>query len=194
MVDSPDYPVVPKRRQQTFLSPSLDLRYDSGDEQAPEWLQVRPVFGFDDWRELFLQELALHGKMTIACLKAGLPITRLRAYLDRARSQGVDPEFVEGVEIARSLAKEHLELSLMQRAHGGDTLAAIFLLKAMDPETYVHAVKVDKRVESNTRIRVEITAPQLDYREAVRALAPPEVIEAESRPLPSSAYDLERGT
>lgn len=184
-------PVAKRDSGPVYHGPITELRYEPERELAPDWLRIRPVFGFDDWRELFLQELALHSKMTHACLAAGIPVSRLQQYLQRARNQGIDPEFVEAVEIARTMAKEHLEISLLERAHAGDTIAAHILLKAMDPETYVHALKIDKKVESSSRVRVEITAPQLNYREAIQALAPPEVIEAESRPLPSSAYDLE---
>lgn len=161
------------------------LRYAQDDEQAPDWRRIRPIFGFADWREEFLQEYALHGKLTHVCLQLGLKVTRVQAYIRRCKDDGIDDEFLECLEIAKTFAKEHLEISMLQRAHGGDTFAGIFLLKAMDPATYVHPMQVNQKIEKNQRIEIDIRATGLDYREAIAALAPG-IIEGEATELPSS--------
>lgn len=157
--------------------------YDENAEKGPLWRRVRPQFGFSDWREPFLQQVALHQKLASACLETGLKFTEVKSYLQRCRADGIDDAFLECYEIARQLAQEHLEMSMLQRAHGGDTFAGIFMLKAMDPETYVHPLQVNSKIEKHTRHEIDLRASVVDYRSAVQALAPPEYVEGEAREL-----------
>lgn len=163
-------------QQQKFI-----LSYREDDDEAPFWLRVRPTFGFADWREQFLQELALHGQMTTACLALGVRVTVIYKYIARCRAQGTDDEFLEAMEIALTYRREHLELSMLQRAHAGDTFAGIFMLKAMDPEKYDRPRQLNQKIDRQEHIQLDVRATMMDYRQAVAELAPPapETIEGE---------------
>lgn len=137
------------------------------------------VWGFYGWKEDFLQEFARNGNMSQAAVKANISI----GYVNMCRkltesAPGVfDEYFAEAFEQAKEMAIDSLELALVARAKEFDTTAAIFLLKGLRPERY--AVKYQIQTEYSTKdgkpLQIEVRA--VDYRQAVAALAPPEVIE-----------------
>lgn len=69
-----------------------------------------------------------------------------------------DPGFRALLDAARAEACENLEESVYDRASKNDTTAAIFMLKAMKPDTYGDRLQVD------ARLRAEIVVDLLPVR------------------------------
>jgi hypothetical protein len=114
---------------------------------------------------MLLAEMLAAGKGFVKSCKA-LGFTPVAARNEMKR----DPAFKALIDAARLEACEGLEESVYDRAAKNDTTAAIFMLKAMKPETYGDRLRVDATT------RTEIT---VDLRPMARG-DDGEVVDAES--------------
>jgi len=73
--------------------------------------------------------------------------------------QANDPVFAEALKQAQTVAKHNLEGSLYQRAITRDTIAAIFLLKSMDPAKYQD--KLQQRAETTNNFNFILSQGKL---------------------------------
>jgi len=102
----------------------------------------------DTRKKRFIAALTTHGTVYHAAQAAG--ISRQTAY----RWQREDPEFAEQWDEAHENAVDAVESSIYQQAIGGNTLAAIFYLKAHRP-IYRDRLNIDvEQVKSEIQERV----------------------------------------
>ena len=102
----------------------------------------------DTRKKKFIAALTSHGTVYHAAQAAG--ISRQTAY----RWQREDPEFAEQWDEAHENAVDAVESSIYQQAIGGNTLAAIFYLKAHRP-IYRDRLNIDvEQVKSEIQERV----------------------------------------
>src|ERR1043165_6824291 len=100
----------------------------------------------DTRKKKFIAALTTHGTVFHAAQAAG--VSRQTAY----RWQREDPEFADQWEEARENAVDVVESTIYQQAVGGNTLAAIFYLKAHRP-IYRDRLNIDlKQVQREIEI------------------------------------------
>ena len=102
----------------------------------------------DSRKKKFIAALTVHGTVYHAAQAAG--VSRQTAY----RWQREDPEFADQWDEARENAVDVVESTIYQQAVGGNTLAAIFYLKAHRPK-YRDRLNIDiRQVQSEIEDRI----------------------------------------
>jgi hypothetical protein len=119
----------------------------------------------DTKKKRFIEALAAQGTVSHAAQAAG--VSRNTAY----RWQREDPEFADQWEEARENAVDAVESTIYQQAVGGNTLAAIFYLKAHRP-IYRDRLNIDiKQVQSEIEEKIAQLRENRDFLErAIPAL------------------------